>query len=236
MSASPRSARRSWTVRSRAPAPTTHAPAAASISIASSRDRSSVSPPSLGTAPPIAVEAAPRSVSGTRCSRAQRRAAAASAGLTGRKMRSGTAWVSVRVNSRPRYTFWSRSASPRNSASVTMRSRRLAAPSPSATVARLAASERASSIVRAGARRCSSGTPARSAPPSRAARGSCARAPAELRELSRGWTFRSFRPFRGRRAIRGPIEYTRARGEGHPRHRTDSARCLSPRARRAVAA
>ena len=98
-SARPRSASFWWMVRSLAPAPTTHTRSAASISTPSRRERSRTRPASPGTEPPIAVEAAPRSVTGTRRSRAQRSAPAASATLTGWKIRSGTACVSRRVNS-----------------------------------------------------------------------------------------------------------------------------------------
>jgi hypothetical protein len=53
----------------------------------------------------MAVEAAPRSVTGTLAARAQRSARAASPRLTGWKITSGTARVSTRVNRPPRYTF-----------------------------------------------------------------------------------------------------------------------------------
>ncbi len=107
--------------RMRAPAPTTHTLAASSISTWSRRAVSRVRPPSHGTQPPRADEAAPRTETGVDVSRAHASAASTSGTVAGWNTTSGSALVRKRVNNGPRYTFWSRSASPRRTSSVTMR-------------------------------------------------------------------------------------------------------------------
>ena len=96
------SARRRWISRRRAPPPTTQTQSSPLTSTWSSRERSSVSPPSHGTEPPIAVDAAPRRVTGTPWPRAHTNASATSSEVAGRNTTSGTARLKNLVNSGPR--------------------------------------------------------------------------------------------------------------------------------------